>query len=257
MSKKPEPMTKQLHITLQSKGGAGKSYTTSIVAQYLKSKGKTLQCVDIDPKTPSFTKMKALDVSHIQILDEDDRLDIGNFDALTHRLSVETDDFVVDSGATSFSAIASYMTEIDLRALLAEHQRKVITHIPFISGDSLDDQFSTFASLAAISDDNSIVIWLNEFLGPIFVEGKDEAGEKLQKNFLESKVFDTYKHKVLGVVRIAKRFPDTFGKDLKAMLDGSLTFNEAIASPKFMLASKQRLKIVQRELYEQLDAFNF
>ena len=59
--------------------------------------------------------------------------------------------------------------------------------------------------------------------------------------------------KLLGSVLIRKRNPDTFEDDVQQMLRSRLTFEEAIASPDFSLVSKQRLQIVRRELFEQMD----
>ena len=59
--------------------------------------------------------------------------------------------------------------------------------------------------------------------------------------------------KLVGAVLICKRNPDTFEDDVQPMLRGRLTFDEAIAAEDFSLVSKQRLQIVRRELFEQLD----
>ena len=52
---------------------------------------------------------------------------------------------------------------------------------------------------------------------------------------------------------IRKRNPDTFEDDVQQMLRSRMTFDEAIASEDFSLVSKQRLQIVRREMFEQLD----
>lgn len=57
----------------------------------------------------------------------------------------------------------------------------------------------------------------------------------------------------MGSVLIRKRNPDTFEDDVRQMLQNRLTFAEAIDSEYFSLVSKQRLQIVRRELFEQLD----
>ena len=56
-----------------------------------------------------------------------------------------------------------------------------------------------------------------------------------------------------GSVLIRKRNADTFEDDVQQMLRARLTFEEAIAAGDFSLISKQRLQIVRRELFEQLD----
>ena len=60
-------------------------------------------------------------------------------------------------------------------------------------------------------------------------------------------------HKLLGTVVIRERNPNTYGDDMRLMLSRRLTFQEAIQLGEFSLVSKQRLEIIQRELFEQLD----
>ena len=38
-----------IHLSLQGKGGVGKSLIASILAQYLLKRGKPVRCVDTDP----------------------------------------------------------------------------------------------------------------------------------------------------------------------------------------------------------------
>jgi hypothetical protein len=59
--------------------------------------------------------------------------------------------------------------------------------------------------------------------------------------------------KLVGSVLIRKLNPDTFEDDVQQMLRTRLTFEEAIVSEDFSLVSKQRLQIVRRELFEQMD----
>jgi len=69
--------------------------------------------------------------------------------------------------------------------------------------------------------------------------------------FLESQ------DKICGIVVIAKRNQDTFGRDIEDMIARKWTFQEAIVAPEFQLLAKQRLTIVRRELFEQLDEIAF
>jgi hypothetical protein len=63
--------------------------------------------------------------------------------------------------------------------------------------------------------------------------------------------------KVCGAVIFAKRNQDTFGRDVEEMIAAKLTFHEAITEAKLPIMAKQRLKIVQRDLFEQLDRVLF
>lgn len=92
-----------------------------------------------------------------------------------------------------------------------------------------------------------MVIWLNDFQG---VVTKD-------KPFEEFGVYKQYKDRIIGVVHISHRNPDTFGADIKEMTTKNLILTEAQNSGEFGLMPRQRLRTVQRELYEQLDQIEF
>ena len=63
--------------------------------------------------------------------------------------------------------------------------------------------------------------------------------------------------KVCGAVIFSKRNQDTFGRDVEEMIAAKLTFSEAIDAARLPVMAKQRLKIVQRDLFEQLDRVPF
>ena len=50
-----------------------------------------------------------------------------------------------------------------------------------------------------------------------------------------------------------KRNQDTFGRDIEDMISRKLTLEEAIKDGPFFIMTKQRLKVIQREWFEQLD----
>ena len=64
-------------------------------------------------------------------------------------------------------------------------------------------------------------------------------------------------NKVHGSVAIVRRTADTFGRDVEEMIRQKMTFEEALNGSGFTIMAKQRLRVVQRELFEQLDAIPF
>jgi hypothetical protein len=98
--------------------------------------------------------------------------------------------------------------------------------------------------LAQTTSHKAIIVWLNEFFGEV-CEGS--------RPFEQFKLAQDLAPKLVGSVLIRKRTPDTFEDDVQQMLRDRLTFDEAIAAEEFSLVSKQRLQIVRRELFEQLD----
>ena len=87
-------------------------------------------------------------------------------------------------------------------------------------------------------------MWLNEYFGEVSKDGK---------SFEEFRIAEEQAHKLLGTVAIRERNPNTYGDDMRQMLSRRLTFEEAIRFADFSLLSKQRLAIIRRELFEQLD----
>jgi hypothetical protein len=89
-----------------------------------------------------------------------------------------------------------------------------------------------------------VIVWLNEYFGEVSNDGKP---------FEEFRAAQEQSDKLLGTVVIRERNPNTYGDDMRQMLAKRLTFEEAIGLAEFSLVSKQRLTIIRRELFEQLD----
>ncbi len=112
----------------------------------------------------------------------------------------------------------------------------------------LNDTLLGFKTLAESITERSIVLWINEYFGPITRDAKC---------FEQMQVYLDNQEKVLGSVGIPQRSPDTYGETIHLMRQKKLTFNEAIQSPEFILAQRSRLHIVQRDLFEQLKRLPF
>jgi len=108
----------------------------------------------------------------------------------------------------------------------------------------MDDTLEGFRQLAESITDQIFVVWINEYFGRVERDGKQ---------FLNMKVFEDNAQKVCGTVAIIKRNHDTFGRDIEDMVSQKLTFDEAIRDGHFTIMTKQRLRVVQRDLFEQLD----
>ena len=64
-----------IHLTLQGKGGVGKSLVAAVLAQYLKSAGRDVRCIDTDPVNRTFAQYAALNADRLQLRDEHNRID--------------------------------------------------------------------------------------------------------------------------------------------------------------------------------------
>jgi hypothetical protein len=232
-----------IHFTLQGKGGVGKSLVASILAQYFRHHGKHVHCIDSDPVNQTFSQYSELGAEHLPLI-RNGRIDSAGFDLLIDRLLAEDGIFVVDNGASTFVPLWSYIVENNALETLAAAGRKLYVHTIVTGGQALGDTLKGFKSLADSSAERNIVVWLNEYFGAIERDGK---------TFTDMQAYKDSESKVFGLVHIAKRNPDTFGRDVEEVITRKRTFEDAIRNGTATVMSKQRLKMVQRDLFEQLD----
>src|SRR5688572_15894020 len=97
-----------VHLVLQGKGGVGKSFVASILAQYFRERNKKVKCVDTDPVNQTFAQYRDLGVQRLDLL-VDGAIDQRAFDGLVEQLLTEDGLFVVDNGASTFIPMWNYM----------------------------------------------------------------------------------------------------------------------------------------------------
>lgn len=238
-------MNNTVHFILQGKGGIGKTLVSTILAQWMKTKDPaSLRCYDTDQENTTFSRYKAMDVKHVPVMTDARTIDPKRFDALMIDL-LETDgNCVIDNGANSFSPLMGYLLENQAFDLLQESGRTVYIHSIVGGGDTLHDTASGFVSTAQ-STSTPIVLWENEHFGLL----QTPTG----RVFTESQTFIDNAGRVIGRIRLAQRNSDTFGADIKKMNTGRLTLDEVIQSEKFNIMEKQRIKVVYRDIFDQLD----
>lgn len=242
------PDAATVHLVLQGKGGVGKSVVASWLAEFLMRNGKPVCCIDGDPVNRSLGQYKALRAEKLDLVNQDGLVQRTRYDGLLERFATEKAEFVVDSGATAFMPFWTYVVETEMTTVLRKAGRQVYVHVPISGGEMLNDTLLGFKTLAESTTDRSIVLWINEYFGPVTRDGK---------SFEQMQVYLDNQEKVLGSVGIPQRSPDTYGETIRLMREKKLTFGEAIQSPEFMLAQRSRLHIVQRDLFEQLQRLPF
>jgi hypothetical protein len=236
-----------IHISLQGKGGVGKSLISAILSQYLLSKGQDVQGIDADPVNQTLAEYRGLAVSRLNLLKEGS-VDQREFDLLMERFLTESGTFVVDTGASTFIPLWHYVLENQALEYLREKGKRVFIHSVITGGQSLNDTLSGFEQLAETTREKNLVVWLNEYFGPVLLDGAP---------FREMVVCRKHANKVHGSVAIVRRTADTFGRDVEEMICQKMTFDEALNGTGFTIMAKQRLRVVQRELFDQLDAIPF
>ncbi|MBV8820411.1 MAG: P-loop NTPase [Acidobacteriaceae bacterium] len=237
-----------VHLVLQGKGGIGKSVVASWLTEFLTTRGQKVCAIDADPVNRSLGQYKALLAEKLDLMNQDGLIERSRFDRLVDRFASEDTVFVVDSGATAFLPFWTYIVEAEMIRVLREAGRNVYVHVPISGGEMLNDTLLGFKTLATGASDKSLVLWINEYFGPVAREGKA---------FNQMQVYLDHEAKVLASVGLPQRSPDTFGDTIRQMREKKMTFQEAIRSPEFMLIQRSRLHIVRRDLFEQLESTPF
>lgn len=236
-----------IHMVLQGKGGVGKSMIAAIIAQYIRLKGRRPVCVDTDPVNATFHGYRRLRVSHLAIMEGED-IAPRRFDQLVEVIAGTTDqeDVIIDNGASSFVPLSSYLITNDVPALLHRMGHQLVVHTVITGGQALVDTVHGFAQLVKQFPDEAVfVVWLNPFWGAIELDGKA---------FHQMKAYTANKDRVKAIIDLPPLKEDTFGRDLSDMLQDRLTFEEAIAAPSRPIMVRQRLKIIQAQIFGQLAA---
>jgi len=237
---------KRVNFVMQGKGGVGKTYVASLLAQYHLENDKEIVCIDTDPVNATFAGYKAFNVRRLELMDGND-LNPRKFDAMMKMLLDEDSHFIIDNGAASFLPLSSYLIENGVVDMLTEQGKEVVVHIPITGSQGMRDTLTGFDKLAShLPESANLVVWLNEFFGAVVSEDG--------KTFEEMKVYTKNKNRVSGIIRIQRQTASTFGQDVESMLTRRATFAEVKEDPAFELMSKQRLTMVQRNLFGQMEA---
>ncbi|MCK9709858.1 AAA family ATPase [Pseudomonas syringae] len=235
----------KIHAMLQGKGGVGKSFGCSTMAQYYVAKNRKVRLIDTDPVNATFAGYEALNVQRLELMNADKQINPRNFDNLI-QIIAETDcDIIIDNGASSFVPLTHYLISNQVPSLIAEMGHDLVIHTVVTGGQSLIDTVSGLGQLASqFPDEATFVVWLNPFWGPIEHEGK---------SFEQMKAYKDNKARISAIINVPALDPETFGQDLSKTLQDRITFDQALANPDLTVMNRQRLKLIRTKLFDQLD----
>jgi hypothetical protein len=122
---------------------------------------------------------------------------------------------------------------------------ELVIHTVVTGGQAQLDTINGFLQLAGqFPAEASFVVWLNPYWGPIEHQGKP---------FEQLRAYLERKSRVAAIVHLPALKEETFGRDLRDMLQARLTFDEALAAASLAIMTRQRLKIVKGQLFGHLD----
>lgn len=236
-----------IHMFLQGKGGVGKSFAATLMAQKMIEEGKEPLCIDIDPVNPTFFGYKGIGVKRLKIM-AGDEIDPFLFDEMINMIaeSKSDNDVIIDNGSSSYVALASYITSNEISSVLLEMGHKLVIHTVIIGGNALSETVKDFSKLvASFADDTQFVVWLNPFFGPVEQNGVE---------FIEFKAYKSNAERIPAVIAIPDFAQKTFGRNLREMLEANKTFQEALETNVLPVMTRQRLTMIRRDLWSRMGA---
>ncbi|WP_296208614.1 ArsA-related P-loop ATPase [Psychrobacter sp. UBA3480] len=231
------------HFVLQSKGGAGKSVCSSILAQYLSEQNKETLLIDTDPSNKTLGSFKGLDVEEIQVLSKSKIVDQSAFDGFVNKFMSVDSAMLVDTGSGDFLPINSYILQNELPEIFQENGKQMVIHCPINFGQSEEETIKCLIGIVANYPNTPIVVWENEFFG-------------INTNEFRETVLFKQTNNIIGSIKIRKMLTDTEECDFSYMLKQSLTFNQvskATDSNYWGFIQKTRINRIKKEIWEQLD----
>lgn len=240
----------QIDMTLQGKGGVGKSYVATLLAQHYRSKGDMPLCFDTDPVNKTFAGFKSFGVESLKLGETADEVNPRAFDHLIERIfdSAANDDgparAVIDNGSATFLPLIGYMVENDVPAFLEDGGHELRLHCVVTGGQALEDTVIGLQYLLKHFPNTTLVVWVNEFFGKVERDGK---------TFEQFEVYRKNGERIHALIRLPQVRRETYGADIEAMLKRRLTFDEATECTDFPLMARQRLKNTARASFTAIE----
>ena len=234
----------KVHIFLQGKGGVGKSFCATMLAQYLLDHDRTVLCIDTDPVNATFASYPRFQAVRIDLMTRKN-IDPLKFDRIIEHISTtDAENVIIDNGASSFVAFSSFLLENSIPALLGDYGHSILLHTVVTGGTGQDDTVFGFASLAQQFEGTSLYVWLNPYFGNIEREGR---------LFREFKPYLDNANRVAGIIEIPAFPPETFGVNFSEMLKSRKTFAEATAPEvQLPIMTRHRLGMIQKRIYSAI-----
>jgi len=241
-------MKKQVHFTINQKGGCGKTHLSFLLLSWAKRNNISSMGIDTDPNNSSLADYQGLPVKTIEIMDEEG-LEIlpQKWDSLIYYLLDDSkeDIVVIDVGATAFGSIISYLVTSNIFTEILNEKFDIYLNIPIIGGEALYDTLNGMSHLVTLfGKECNIIVWENEHFGKVV----DEQGRGLEEldSYLSSK------NHIDGLIQI-KKMHLLHELAVEKMKKSKLTYEETLLNSNFQLLERSRINMVLNSSFKAMD----
>ena len=241
---------RRCHMTLQAKGGIGKSHVARLLCEYFAEAG----AYDLDVQNKTLSKIKPLNASVVKVTGSDvtgttSQVDVDALDQLVN-LIVQSDDhdIVLDTGNWMYGHMLDFLETSNIIHWLNVVKREVWFHLIACGGPM---QTETMSDIERLVDRWAgrvrILLWDNEYHGPI--QGAHGNG------LIETDTYQKqWKNRVVGVVKLT--MPKLlFQNDVKSVQASNSTYQAVIGDPSWPVSKRSRIHKVWLGIQTQLDAY--
>ncbi len=240
----------KIHLVMQGKGGVGKSLLAFYIAQYQKHRTGKCLVFDTDPLNQTLARTTALEARVLKLLADDHTTIMKNaFDEMIESCEALDANVVIDVGASLFVPMLEYCDKNCVYDLWQSMGHKCILHSIITGKDFLDTckMFGIVMEKTGRIESISSVVWLNPFAGSV---------EKDGMGFDQTVVYRENKDHIKAVLPMPAFTSDTMHHDFLALMDAGKTFDEFINDPVNRLMARQRVRMMQEEVYQVMGRAN-
>ena len=142
--------------------------------------------------------------------------------------------------------MSHYLISNQIPALLLNMGHELVIHTVITGSQALLDTLNGFVQLIKQFPKEALfVVWLNPYWGDVTMN---------DKQFEEMKAYVDNKSRVSAIIRIPNYKAETFGKDLTEILQSKSTFDEALENSALPVMVRQRLMIIRKQLFTNLES---
>src|ERR1700674_887558 len=117
----------QFTWSCKGKEASGKASSRQSWPKYFRTKSAPVHCLDTDPVNATFAQYRLLEAEHLKVLRRG-TVNEKQFDMLVEKVCHGDGVFIVDTGATAFVPLWSYILENEILAFFRAHGRNVFVH---------------------------------------------------------------------------------------------------------------------------------